>query len=173
MTMRNSPFRDAMRFALLLTVAPLAASAVDLPKRKSGQWEISTSQTGGPPGPVAQMCIDEKTDDLTRQLAAGAVTCSKQEIRREADRYVAESVCKLGDSTATTRTVISGDFASIYQADIEATYSPPLMGMSEGRSTVTARWLGPCRSGQRPGDVTMPNGMVINLYDAPGGAPKK
>ncbi len=47
------------------------------------------------------------------------------------------------------------------------------MGMSEGRSTMSARWLGPCRAGQRPGDITMPNGTVINLYDAPPGAPKK
>ena len=161
------------RLLLLCMLLPLTAGAMDLPKRKSGQWEISTAQTGGPPGPVAQMCIDEKTDDLTRQLAAGAVTCSKQEIRREGDRYVAESVCKIGESTATTRTVISGDFESTYQADIEAKYSPPLMGMSEGRSTVAARWIGPCRAGQRAGDITMPNGTVINVYDAPGGAPKK
>ena len=107
------------RLLLVCMLLPLAADAADLPKRKSGQWEISTAQTGGPPGPVAQMCIDEKSDDLTRQLAAGAVTCSKQEIRREGNRYVAESVCKIGESTATTRTVISGDFASTYQADIE------------------------------------------------------
>ena len=162
-----------IRLLILCTLLPLAAGAADLPKRKSGQWEISTAQTGGPPGPVAQMCIDEKSDDLTRQLAAGAVTCSKQEIRREGDRYVAESVCKIGESTATTRTVISGNFESTYQADIEAKYSPPLMGMSEGRSTVAARWLGPCRAGQRAGDITMPDGTVINVYDAPGGAPKK
>jgi len=162
-----------MRLALLLVAAPVAADAADLPKRKSGLWEISTSQPGGPPGPIAQMCIDEKTDDLTRQLAAGSVTCSKQDIRREGDRYVAESVCRIGDSTATTRAVFSGKFDSAYQADIEAKYSPPLMGMSEGRSTVGARWLGPCRAGQRPGDITMPNGTVINLYDAPSGAPKK
>lgn len=162
-----------MRLALLLIAAPLAANAAELPKRKSGLWEISTAQTGGPAGPLAQLCIDEKTDDLTRQLAAGAVPCSKQDIRREGDRYVAESVCRIGDTTATTRTVFSGKFDSAYQADIDAKYSPPLMGMSEGRSTVSARWLGPCRAGQRPGDITMPNGTVINLYDAPSGAPKK
>jgi hypothetical protein len=165
-----------MRFAFLALACialPLAAGAADLPKRKSGQWEISTRQPGGPPGPVAQMCIDEKTDDLTRQLAAGSISCSKQDLRREGDRYVSESICRIGDSTATTRAVFSGTFDSAYQADIEAKYSPPLMGMSEGRSTMSARWLGPCRAGQRPGDITMPNGTVINVYDASGGAPKK
>ena len=166
----------SIRVALLVLVCsalPLAANAVDLPKRKSGLWELSTSQTGGPAGPIATMCIDETTDDLTRQLAAGAASCSRQDIRREGERYVAESICRIGDSQATTRTVISGNFTSTYQADIEAKYSPPLMGMSEGRSTVSARWLGPCRAGQRAGDIQMPNGTVINLYDAPPGAPKK
>ena len=160
---------------LIVALFPISlhVAAADMPKRKSGQWEISTSQPGGPPGPIAQMCIDEKTDDLTRQLSAGAVSCSKQDLRRDGDRYVAESICKIGDSTATTRTIISGNFSSTYQADIEAKYSPPLMGMSEGRSVMTARWLGPCRAGQRPGDITMPGGSVINLYDAPPGAPKK
>ena len=158
---------------VLAAAMPLTVAAVDLPKRKSGLWEIATSQTGGPPGPVAQMCIDEKLDDLTKQLAAGGITCSKQEVRREGDRYVSDSVCRIGESTATTRIVFSGNFNSTYNADIQATYSPPFMGMSEGRSTVSARWLGPCRAGQRPGDITMPGGTVINLYDAPAGAPKR
>lgn len=158
---------------LVCTALSFAANAAELPKRKSGQWEISTAQTGGPPGPVVQMCIDEKIDDLTRQLASDTVKCSKQDIRREGDRYVVESVCRIGESTATTRAVFTGKFDSAYQADIDAKYSPPLMGMSEGRSTMSARWLGPCRAGQRPGDITMPDGTVINLQDAPPGAPKK
>ena len=147
--------------------------AAELPQRKSGLWEVTTSEPGGPPGPVATMCIDQKLDDMARQLAAGALTCSKQDLRRDGDRYVSESICKIGDSTATTRAVISGNFETTYQAEIQAKYAPPLMGMSEGRSVMNAKWLGPCRPGQRAGDITMPGGNTINLYDAPGGAPKK
>jgi hypothetical protein len=159
--------------SLAMLAVASASAALDLPKRKSGLWEIVTSQTGGPPGPTVQMCIDEKLDDLAKQLAAGAVTCSKQDVRREGDRYVAESVCRIDNTTATSRMVFSGNFDTQYKADIEARYSPPLMGMSEGRSTVSAKWLGPCRAGQRPGDVVMPGGARINLYDAPTGAPRK
>ena len=154
-------------------LAVIPTYAAELPKRKSGSWEISTSQAGGPPGPVAQMCIDATTDDFARQLAAGALECSKQDLRREGDRYVSDSVCKIGESVATSRIVISGDFETAYRADIEAKYAPPLMGMSEGRTTVSARWLGPCKPGQRAGDVTMPNGTVINVQDPPPGARKK
>ena len=164
-----------MRFLVVLAAAsvPIATHAIDLPKRKSGLWEISTSQTGGPAGPTVQMCIDEKLDDLARQLAAGAVTCSRQDVRREGDRYTVDSVCRIGESTATTRMVFTGSFDTQYQADIDAKYSPPLMGMSEGRSTVIARRLGSCRAGQRAGDVLMPGGTTVNLYDAPVGAPRK
>ena len=159
--------------AVLVGTTSFAAMAADLPKRKSGLWEITTSEPGGPPGPVATMCIDQKLDDMARQLTAGAITCTKQDLRREGDRYVSDSVCKIGDSTATTRAVISGNFESTYQADIQAKYAPPLMGMSEGRSIMNAKWLGPCRAGQRAGDVIMPGGTTINIFDTPGGAPKK
>lgn len=159
--------------AMIVVALPVAALAADLPKRKSGLWEITTSEPGGPPGPVAQMCIDQKLDDMTRQLAAGALACTKQELRRDGDRYISDSVCKIGDSTATTQAVISGNFESTYQAEIQAKYSPPLMGMSEGRSVMNAKWLGPCRAGQRPGDIVMPGGSTINIYDAPRSAPKK
>ena len=159
--------------AVLLATLSVAAFAADLPKRKSGLWEITTSEPGGPPGPVAQMCIDQKLDDMARQLAAGALTCSRQDLRRDGDRFVSDSVCKIGDSTATTHAVISGDFESTYQADIQAKYSPPLMGMTEGRSVMNAKWLGPCRAGQRPGDIVMPGGSKINIYDAPRNAPRQ
>ena len=163
----------ALILALLVAALPATVTAADLPKRKSGLWEIATSQTGGPPGPVAQMCIDEKLDDMAKQLSAGAVTCTRQELRRDGDRYISDSVCKIGDSTATTHAVISGDFESTYQADIQARYSPPLMGMTEGRSVMNAKWLGPCRAGQRPGDIVMPGGSTINIYDAPRNAPRQ
>jgi hypothetical protein len=43
--------------------------------------------------------------------------------------------------------------------------------------TITAKWLGPCEAGQKPGDLILPGGMKINLRDmqnrvgTPGGAP--
>src|SRR5688572_17068678 len=46
--------------ALIAAAIPVSALSADLPKRKSGLWEITTSEPGGPPGPVAQMCIDQK-----------------------------------------------------------------------------------------------------------------
>jgi hypothetical protein len=41
--------------------------------------------------------------------------------------------------------------------------------------TIAAKWVGPCPAGQRPGDMTMGNGMTINVLDMQkrGGMPKQ
>lgn len=155
------------RFLCVVALAvALPATAADLPRRKSGLWEISTAAGKDGQMMAAQMCIDQKTDDLSRQLAGVGVSCSKQDVRREsATRYVIDSVCKFGESTATTRAVFTGSFESQYDVDIKARYAPPLMGMSEGQSTIRARWLSACKPGQRPGDLVMPNGTTINVLE--------
>lgn len=152
-----------MRFlvSILLAVLTLPAQAADLPKRKPGLWEIKMTSAGGPSGSgsmVSQHCIDAKTDDLLQQRTPGAgkQACSKNDMRREGGKTIVESVCKLNNTTATTKAVFSGDFSSNYRADIHATYDPPMMGMKASDSTIEAKWLGACKPGQKPGDVIMP-----------------
>ena len=158
-------------FALL----PIAsqALAIELPKRKSGLWDIMAAQPGAPAAPSGQVCIDEKTDDLARQLGSAAMHCSKQELSRDGDAYLVDSVCRIGESTATTRARITGTFDAAYQVNVDSKYEPALRGMREGRAIVTARWLGPCKPGQRAGDMTLPGGVTINILDVQKGAPGK
>jgi len=174
-TCQRGPARSAT--ALLALLLPLAAAAADapmeLPRRKSGLWEFATSVQGTPAAAPIRACIDERFDDLGRQLTEGAVSCSKQEVHRQGDGILAESVCRIGESTVTTRTVFLGSFDAAYRADIRSTYAPPLLGRAEGQATIDAKWLGPCPPGQRAGDMTLPNGMTINLYDARDRAARK
>ena len=155
-------------FALLLVLfaaSPAAAASFDAPKRKSGLWElkISSGQTKG--SHAVQQCIDEKTDDLMKkEMGENQKTqCSKNEMRKEGDKIVAESVCKLENSAAKTRAVFTGSFDSTYKADIKSTYEPPLRGMKEASSVIEAKWLGPCKAGQKPGDIVMPGMPNINM----------
>jgi hypothetical protein len=37
--------------------------------------------------------------------------------------------------------------------------------------TTTAKWLGPCAAGQRPGDMIMPGGRTMNILDLQKGMP--
>jgi len=124
--------------------------------------------------PAIQQCIDEKTDDLMQKEMGERQKsqCSKNELRKEGDKVVAESACKVENSTAKTRAVFTGRFDSAYKADIKTVYEPPLKGMKESSSVIEAKWLGPCKAGQRPGDISMPGMPNINMDDMRKGAAK-
>ncbi len=158
----------------LLLASPVAAASLDAPKRKSGLWEIKMTggQTKGMP--AMQQCVDEKSDDLMMKdmSAAQKTQCSKNDMRKEGDKIVVESVCKMETSTATTRAVFTGRFDSAYKADIKSTYEPPLKGMKEASSVIEAKWLGPCKAGQKPGDISMPGMPNINMDEMRKGAAK-
>ena len=141
-------------FLALLALAAVAA-AEDAPRRKSGLWEV-TVRSGAMPQPMTmQQCVDQKTDDMARQEGSRQQHCSKTSARRESGRVVAESECKVENSTARTRAVMTGYLASSYSADVTTTFVPPLHGIKEQKATTQARWLGPCKPGQKPGDTSV------------------
>ena len=142
------------------------AWALDLPKRKSGLWDIRISRASSQPRTI-QMCIDQKTDNMAQQMGESVArqACSKQQIRREGNKILGDSVCKIGETTATSHTVFSGEFDRAYHGEIRTKYSPALMGKSESVTLIDAKWTGPCRPDQKPGDMIMPNGMKINIHE--------
>ena len=151
-----------MRSLIILLVLSIgygvaAAASADAPQRKSGLWEMKMSG-----GMTMQQCVDQKSDDISKMQEAKS-NCTKNVVRREGEKIVAESVCKMEGTTATTRTVFTGKLDSAYKGEIRSTYDPPLQGMRESSSTIEAKWLGPCLAGQKAGDMVMP-GM-------PGGMP--
>jgi len=152
------------RFLVLAILCGLAAAAVaeDAPRRRSGLWEISMSMPQMPQPMVSQQCVDEKTDDMAKGSSrGGAEKCSKKSVRREGGNVVFESVCQIEGSTATSRGVFSGDFASSYKGEMTTKFVPPLHGMAESKMNFQARLTGPCAPGQKPGEVTvqgMPGG---------------
>jgi hypothetical protein len=157
----------------LLLITGLAAAA-DAPARKSGLWEITNNMSGPQPMTTTmQQCVDEKTDKLTEQTGQREAqqNCSKNEISRSGGKVISDSVCKFDGTTATTHAEFSGDFGSNYRGDIKTTYNPPMHGMKESQMVITAKWLGPCKAGMKPGDVVMqgipgmPAGMKFNPAD--------
>lgn len=154
----------------LLALAGLVppVGAADLPARKPGLWEIQTRMEGMPGGmgPI-QQCIDRHTDNVMQQQAEGMKPdCSRMEVKPQgAGRIVMHSVCRIEGSTATTDAVFTGSFESGYKNEMQVRYNPPLHGMREARMTQEARWLGPCKPGQKPGDVIMPGAGRMNLNE--------
>ena len=111
------------------------------------------------------MCLDEATARDMYRFSQGMMEgmCSKFEVKHSGNRYTSEAVCKLGDSrmTAHSTMTLSGDTA--YRIEGRSTYDPPFMGMKDATTTVEARHAGPCRPGQKPGDITTAGGQTINI----------
>lgn len=166
-------FRFAFRspaslLALALAAAGFAASALadDMPKRKSGLWEINTRMEGMPSMGAMQQCIDQNTDDLMQQRAKKEKTnCSVMDIKPQGNKVSIHSVCKIEGSTATTDALFVGTFDSAYKGDMLTRFNPPMHGMSESKMSFDAKWLGPCKPGQKPGDVIMPNMNGMNMNE--------
>jgi hypothetical protein len=151
---------------ITLFLAAGAASAADMPKRKPGLWEITMQMDGMPNMGAIQQCIDASTDNLLQQQAGKQKPdCSVIDVKPSGNRVVLHTVCKVEGSTATTDGVFEGAFDSNYKGTMKTRFAPPLQGMSESNTTQQARWIGPCKAGQKPGDVIMPNMGGFNVNE--------
>jgi hypothetical protein len=170
---------SAIVVALLLSASP--ALALDMPTRKAGLWELRMEFQGrNLPAQLMQQCTDAATDKLMTLNFGGAVeqNCPKRDVHNDAGTITVDSVCQFGDATITSRAVVSGDFNTAYTVQINSTRQGgrPIPGVapgSESHMTIAAKWLGPCASGQKPGDVMMGSGMKMNVLELQkaGGAP--
>ena len=159
-----------MRQAVLLFVTLLGATAVlaaDLPRRKSGLWELKVQSFRRDGVRTIQMCVDQKTDNAFRQLVElrRHEDCRKVTSRREGDKQLVDAQCKLGGSEtlAKTHAVITGSFDSNYMIESTSTFDWPIHDKSEGVAKIEARWTGPCQADQKPGDVIAANGTKYNI----------
>ncbi len=151
---------------LALTVIGLAgaAQAGEMPKRKAGLWEINLHMQGAPSMGPMQQCIDRNTDNIMQQKAKNnKQECSVMDVSTSGGKVTVHSVCKVDGSTATSDGFFEGSFDSNYRGALKTRFNPPLHGMSESNLTQEARWLGPCKPGQKPGDVIMPSMGGMNL----------
>lgn len=153
-------------FMLLLGgVLATGAAAGDMPKRKAGLWELHTQMEGMPGGPPIQMCVDPASDNLMQQRAQEKPDCSTTDVKTSAGRTTIHAVCRMQGSTVTMDGVYTGNFQSGYKGDMKMRYNPPIQGMSETHMTQEAKWLGPCKPGQKPGDVIVPGMGDFNMNE--------
>jgi hypothetical protein len=164
---------------LVVTLAAalaIPAWAQDTPKRKSGLWEINVDRgiagaNDGKTRPPAVMtqCVDQAKDDALHQMGhqmAREMKCTWTTLQRTPAGLVNESACDLGITKTRSRTVITGNFKTTYKMVIHTRYDPPMMGREEGTMSMEGKWVGACKPGQRPGDMTTPGGMTMNIYDS-------
>ena len=145
------------------------AGSTAYPRRKPGLWEVRSNASDNHGLPPARFCVGENTDNPAIQLdrtAGEKGSCSIGAFRRVGTTWTAETVCRDSRQTVVSQSVATGDFLSEYRIDTLVFYSPPLPGgKREDRESVTARFLGPCKAGQRAGDLELPGMGTLNMND--------
>ena len=171
-----------MRHLAIIVSAALvsgSALALDLPTRKAGLWELKMTFEGRDlPAQVMKQCTDASTDRLMNMNFGGSneQACSKQDVKNSGGTFTIDAVCKFGETTTTSYSTVTGSFDSAYTVKTTSTRSggPPMPGVAPGAAThmtIEAKWLGPCKADQRPGDIVMGNGMKMNINDVQKGLP--
>ena len=159
------PFR-ALTLGTLIAlgaISALSAQAGEMPKRKAGLWEIKVDMEGMPNMGPMQQCVGKDTDNLMQQK--GHEKCSVMDFEQSGDTMNAHFVCQVEASTATTDASFVGSLDSGYKGTMKTRFDPPMHGMREANMTQEARWLGPCKPGQKPGQTIMPNMNNLNLNE--------
>jgi len=147
-------------------LAPASAFADDIPVLKSGLWELSRSTSQQPETKrLTTMCLDESVQAEMREFGLGVARemCSKSDRRVEGNRLTIDAVCKLGVTTMITHSVMTFSGNTAYHTEGSATYDPPMMNLSESKSSIDAKWVAECPPGQEPGDITLESGQKINI----------
>jgi hypothetical protein len=168
MTRQRFLFRLAATL-LPWTMSALAASAVEMPTRKAGLWEMKMVRTGTPmPEMTMQHCTDQTTDkEMSSTFSPMSKDiCSKNDIQKTATGYITDSVCTVGGMSVTSHSETSGDFNSAYTVKVTShSQGGPSNVSRDTTMTLEAKWLGPCKADQKPGDIVMPGGRKMNVKD--------
>ncbi|MDR3466705.1 MAG: DUF3617 family protein [Xanthobacteraceae bacterium] len=146
--------------------APAIASAEDLPTRKPGLWELRMT-TGPLPAMTMQQCTDEAID---RQMSTmfGPLQkemCARNEVQKTAAGYTVDTTCNAGAAPLTSHLDITGDFQSAYTVKVSAQAGDaPAESPPDASLVVEAKWVGPCKADQKPGDIVM-GSLKMNIRD--------
>ncbi|RPI42776.1 MAG: DUF3617 family protein [Betaproteobacteria bacterium] len=174
MSLRYPPRAAAVLCFSVWALASADAGAQDAPRRKPGLWQQTVTMSGpGAPPQLMSICTDEKTDNLMANRAGSDQKCTQQSVRRQGNAFVVDAVCKDGKTTIHTHGTFTGDFTSRYSGELRSTFEPPMHGMKEMTQKIDARWVGPCKPGQKPGDVMVEGVGRLNIQEMMGADPQK
>lgn len=188
--------RSCVAMGLLLLVSSLPAVAqgsdktvdarradprASLPARKAGLWEVTVQAhaprgMGGmrqPPQTVRQ-CTDARAERvMLLSILPGQENCSRFTVvkRKQQAGHDIAGTCRVHDQRVAISVQLRGDLQSIYSGTYRVEYPGAPMG-NTGPVDFQGRWLGSCGPGQRPGDMTLPNGIKVNVVDDIGRAEK-
>ena len=152
---------EAVKPAPLAQASPMA--------QKPGLWEMTTSVQGMPAGLVSKLCVDQGLSERMVEVGlkgTGDAQCTQSHIIKTAATVDVDSVCHMSGRKITSHIRMEMINDSEYHQTIAATMEPPMSGDGKSTTMVIGKRLGDCPADMRGGDMIVPGGMKINMYDA-------
>jgi hypothetical protein len=144
-------------------------AAMTMPERRPGLWE--QTMTSEKMNQVTQLCLDETVGKRLSAFGqqAGKSTCAKNSVTpRAGGGWEFSSSCDMGPAGhIESHGVATGDLGTHYVVDITSVTTGSAMPQANGehKMKLEAAWKGACPADMRPGDMSMPGGMKINMID--------
>ncbi|HET7031755.1 MAG TPA: DUF3617 family protein [Casimicrobiaceae bacterium] len=149
------------------TAAAAAAAADEFPKLKAGLWQVNmtSGKPDGRPPRVSTMCLDDSVQREMYRMSTGMASgmCSKHEIKIAGNKVTTIANCDLGVTKMQSQAVMTLTGNTAYHTEARASFDPPLNGAKETNTVIEGKHVGACKPGQKPGDVTLPDGQTINV----------
>jgi hypothetical protein len=148
------------------------AAAPSLPLHKPGLWQQTMTLDGvANPNATSQICYDPASEVKIAKMGDqfSSQNCpSKQTVHNPDGSWTMSGTCTFQAGMKTmSRATLAGDFSSNITTTVDATTTgAPAPAMNGAHHTVLIQtWLGPCKPGQRGGDVIMDDGSKMNMLD--------
>ena len=153
-----------------LWAAGTAMADTPLPHQKLGLWQQVF--TTGANKISDQVCLDAASEAKLSAIRSqfSNTSCKSKQVTHNRDgSWSIASICEPRKGWMTTSHVeVTGNFDSKFTAVISSTTTGAPLSATHGthKTTLVSTWLGPCKPGQKGGDVTMSNGYKVNILDA-------
>ena len=133
-----------------------SSDPLEPPHQKIGLWQQVVTRNGvAIPMGSSQVCLDQAAEEKRQQAMYSP--CRSLKVTRGPDGSWLYACLRSDGSTRVTR--VTGDFDRKIATTLESAAN------DRDRVVMTATWLGPCKAGQRGGDVILPNGVTVNALD--------
>lgn len=156
-------------FALLAGFTANGVLAAQYPQRRAGLWEIKSEATDAAGLAPVQQCVGRNTDSalehLDRTIGRRGYCDLGPFIRNANNAWIAQSTCRHRRKVVITRKIATGDFHNKYRIDTIVRSRRGQRTRTLAQDILQARYLGPCRAGQRPGDLITPGMGTLNMND--------
>jgi hypothetical protein len=92
--------------------------------------------------------------------------CSKWVPQKLGEKIIFDHTCQIGAMSSTGHTEYSGSFDSAFTVNTTSmTTGGPALANGKSNMITEAKWMGPCKPDQKPGDMIMPVGNPAGRDD--------